>query len=107
MGKALPTEEELKAAAAEMQKKGARNVLVSLGGEGALLLDENGAYHRAAALPVVPVNTVGAGDSTVAGFLAGVDRGYGYALKLAMACGGATAAGEGLATAEDIAALLK
>jgi 1-phosphofructokinase len=71
------------------------------------LLDENGAYHRAAALPVVPVNTVGAGDSTVAGFLAGADRGYGYALKLAMACGGATAASEGLATAEDIAALLK
>jgi 1-phosphofructokinase len=90
-----------------MQKKGARNVLVSLGCEGALLLDENGAYHRVYALPVVPVNTVGAGDSTVAGFLAGVGRGYGYALKLAMACGGATAAGEGLATASLIQALMK
>ena len=101
-GHSLPTEEELKEAAAEMQNKGARNVLVSLGGEGALLLDENGAYHRADALPVVPVNTVGAGDSTVAGFLAGIGRGYGYALKLAMACGGATAAGEGLATRESI-----
>jgi 1-phosphofructokinase len=53
------------------------------------------------------VNTVGAGDSTVAGFLAGVGRGYGYALKLAMACGGATAAGEGLATASLIQALMK
>ena len=102
MGRELTDEEDLKEAAAEMQKRGAVNVLVSLGGDGALLLDENGAFHRAAALPVVPVNTVGAGDSTVAGFLAGVDRGYGYALKLAMACGGATAAGEGLAARDAI-----
>ncbi len=102
MGRSLPTDQDLKEAAAEMQKRGAVNVLVSLGGDGALLLDENGAFHRAAALPVVPVNTVGAGDSTVAGFLAGVDRGYGYALKLAMACGGATAAGEGLAARDAI-----
>lgn len=106
MGKALPTEEELKEAAAALQRAGAVNVLVSLGGEGALLLDENGAYHRADALPVEPVNTVGAGDSTVAGFLAGVGRGYGYALKLAMACGGATTASEGLATRDKIQALL-
>ena len=106
MGHSLPTEEELKVAAAEMQRRGAVNVLISLGGEGALLLDENGAYHRAYALPVVPVNTVGAGDSTVAGFLAGVGRGYGYSLKLAMACGGATAASEGLATGDRIQALL-
>ena len=107
MGKALPTEEELKNAAAALQQAGAVNVLVSLGGDGALLLDEYGEYHRGAALSIVPVNTVGAGDSAVAGFLAGADRGYGYALKLAMACGGATAASEGLAAAEDIAALLK
>jgi 1-phosphofructokinase len=106
-GKALPADRDLMDAASDLQKRGARNVLISLGGDGALLLDENGEYHRADALPIVPVNTVGAGDSTVAGFLAGADRGYGYALKLAMACGGATAAGEGLATAEDIAALLK
>ena len=102
MGRELPTDNDLKEAAAEMQRRGAVNVLISLGGDGALLLDENGAYHRANALPVIPVNTVGAGDSAVAGFLAGVGRGYGYALKLAMACGGATAAGEGLATRESI-----
>ena len=106
MGKALPTEEELKEAAAALQRAGAVNVLVSLGGEGALLLDENGEFHRADALPIIPVNTVGAGDSTVAGFLAGVGRGYGCALKLAMACGGATAASEGLATGDRIQALL-
>ena len=107
MGRELPTDNDLKEAAAEMQRRGAVNVLISLGGDGALLLDENGEYHRANALPVIPVNTVGAGDSTVAGFLAGVGFGYEYALKLAMACGGATAAGEGLATASLIQALMK
>lgn len=106
MGRELPTDTDLEEAAAELQRRGAMNVLVSLGGDGALLLDANGEYHRAKALPVVPMNTVGAGDSTVAGFLAGVVRGYGYALKLAMACGGATAASEGTATEDRIQALL-
>ena len=106
MGWELPTDTDLEESAAELQRRGAVNVLVSLGGDGALLLDENGEYHRAKALPIVPVNTVGAGDSTVAGFLAGVDRGYGYALRLGMACGGATAGAEGLATAESISALM-
>ena len=102
VGRPLPTEEDLRNAATDLQGRGAQNVLVSLGGDGALLLDENGHFHRAAALSVVPVNTVGAGDSAVAGFLAGVERGYAYALRLAMACGGATAASEGLATRESI-----
>ena len=102
VGRPLPTEEDLRNAATDLQGRGAQNVLVSLGGDGALLLDENGHFHRAAALPVTAVNTVGAGDSAVAGFLAGVDKGYAYALKLAMACGGATAASEGLATRESI-----
>lgn len=102
MGRELPTDNDLEEAAADLQRRGAMNVLVSLGGEGALLLDENGEYHRAKALPIVPVNTVGAGDSTVAGFLAGVGRGYGYALKLAMACGAATASSEGIASRNAI-----
>ena len=102
MGRALPTEQDLRDAAADLQKRGAQNVLVSLGGDGALLLDGDGRYHATKALPVKAVNTVGAGDSAVAGFLAGIERGYEYALKLAMACGGATAESEGLATAEAI-----
>ena len=106
MGRALPTDNDLKEAAAELQKQGAMNVLVSLGGDGALLLDEHGAYHRGAALPIVPVNTVGAGDSAVAGFLAGIGRGYGHALKLAMACGAATASSHGIATGEQVRHLL-
>ena len=106
MGRELPTDTDLEEAAAELQRRGAMNVLVSLGGEGALLLDEHGTTHRCPAHPIPPVNTVGAGDSTVAGFLAGVDRGYGYALRLGMACGGATAGAEGLATDESISALM-
>ena len=101
-GRALTTDGDLQSAAARLRRAGARNVLVSLGGDGALLLDEEGGCHRVAALPIEEVNTVGAGDSMVAGFLAGVGRGYAYALRLATACGGATAAAEGLATAGEI-----
>ena len=105
-GRALTTDGDLAVAAAELQRLGARNVLVSLGGDGALLLDEHGKVHRMAALPIVPVNTVGAGDSAVAGFLVGAEKGYEYALKLSMACGAATAAGEGLAEREAIEKLM-
>ena len=107
VGRVLPTDDDLREAAANLQEMGAQNVLVSLGGDGALLLDEHGKFHRCPAHPITPVNTVGSGDSMVAGFLAGMDKGYDYALKLGLACGGATACAEGLATAEDIATLLK
>ncbi len=106
-GRALTTDDELQRAAAELQERGARNVLVSLGGNGALLLDEHGTCHRKPACPITPVNTVGAGDSMVAGFLAGIDRGYAYALELGLACGGATAASEGLANRAAIHALCR
>lgn len=105
-GRALPTDSDLKEAAAVLQGAGAVNVLVSLGGEGALLLDENGVCHRVPALPIKAVNTVGAGDSMVAGFLAGAERGYDYALKLATACGAATASSAGIAVGERIQYLL-
>jgi 1-phosphofructokinase len=106
VGRVLPTDDDLREAAANLQEMGAQNVLVSLGGDGALLLDEHGKFHRCPAHPITPVNTVGAGDSMVAGFLAGMDKGYDYALKLGLACGGATAGAEGLATAESISALM-
>lgn len=107
MGRELPTDDDLKEAAAELQQQGAVNVLVSLGGDGALLLDGHGTIHRCPAHPIIPINTVGAGDSMVAGFLAGVDKGYDYALKLGLAAGGATACAEGLAVRADILALMK
>ncbi len=108
-GRALTSDAEIEAAARELQVLGARNVLVSLGGEGALLLDETGKVHRAPACAVSPINTVGAGDSTVAGFLAAIEEGKSYAdaLRLAMAAGGATAASPVLATRAQIMTLLK
>ena len=98
------SEEEIVRLARRLQDEGARNVLVSRGGDGALLVDENGAVHTLGSLPGKVVNTVGAGDSMVAGFVAGLLRtgDYGYALKLGSACGNATACMEGLATREAI-----
>ena len=102
----LSDESELVSAARQLQELGACNVLVSLGGDGALLLDETGAVHRKPAVGGKPVNTVGAGDSMVAGFLAGASRGYDYALRLGLAAGGATACSPVLATREEIERLL-
>jgi 1-phosphofructokinase len=93
-------------AAQELQRAGACNVLVSLGGDGALLLDETGKAHRRPAVGGPAVNTVGAGDSMVAGFLAGVEQGYDYALRLGLAAGGATASRSGLAKRADIFQLM-
>ena len=79
---------------------GAQNVLVSLGGEGALLVDEFGKVHTLGIISRNVVNTVGSGDSMVAGFVAGYElkKDYAYALKLGSACGNATAFLPGLAT---------
>ena len=81
---------------------------MSLGKDGALLLTEQGDILTAEALGGKPVNTVGAGDSMVAGFLAGyLESGsYEYALKLGSAAGGATACSKGLAQREEILQLL-
>ena len=104
-GHELDSDDALAQAAQDLQNQGARNVLVSLGPDGALLLDEGGQLHRRAAHPGVAVNTVGAGDAMVAGFLAGADRGPDYALDLAVAAGCATAFSPDLATAPEIQAL--
>ncbi len=106
-GAPLTTDGEITDAARALQAAGAQNVLVSLGGKGALLLDEYGKVHRAPAVGGAPVNTVGAGDSMVAGFLCGVPEGYAHALRLGTAAGGATATSVGLATAGAISALLR
>lgn len=108
VGQELPTLGRVVAAAESLMARGARNVLVSLGGEGALWCGEEGErlYQPAPAGQVI--GTVGAGDSTVAGFVAGWHR-YGdaaNALRLGVACGSATAFAQGLAQAEGIAAVL-
>ena len=94
--------------AAELQKMGARNVLVSMAGDGAILLDESGKTHFCAACKGTVKNSVGAGDSMVAGFIAGIAGGdYGYALRLGTAAGGATAFSDGLADRDMIHKLMK
>ena len=89
--------------AKKLQDMGARNVLVSMAGKGAVLVAEDGTIVSHEAPKGVLVNGVGAGDSMVAGFMAGSLNGeYKYALKLGTAAGGATAFSHGLATKEKI-----
>lgn len=104
----LNTREDILDAAKELQARGARNVLVSMAGDGAILLTEDGAVYEEGVCRGTLVNSVGAGDSMVAGFLAGYlkTRDYGYALKLGTASGGATAFSHGIGTKEKIMELL-
>ena len=107
-GKTLTTDVEIEDCARLLQGRGARNVLVSMAGSGSLLLDETGAAHRLGVPRGKVVNSVGAGDSMVAGFLAGwlEHRDYAIAHKLGAATGSATAFSEGLATKDQVMALL-
>lgn len=91
--------EECMPYAHKLQEAGARNVIISCGGHGSLLLDENGAEHIVPTAKIKLVNATGAGDSMVAGFLSQVTRGVDYetALIFASACGTATAASKGIA----------
>lgn len=107
VGRELPTLDDVIEAAEWLRQKGAQNVLVSLGGDGALLCAEGVRLYQAAPAGEV-VGTVGAGDSLVAGFAAGWQR-YGdpaQALRLGVACGSATAYSEGLADSEGVEAML-
>ena len=100
----VSTEADIEKYAKELQKLGAQNVLISLGGDGAMLIDEFGEKHKQGVLKEKVINTVGSGDSMVAGFIAGYEKehSYPYALKLGSACGNATAFLSGLATKEKI-----
>ena len=106
-GQDLTDDEAVISAARDLQRKGARNVLVSMGGDGAILLTEDGNDYRSPALGGRSINTVGAGDSMVAGFLAGLSEGYEAALRMGLAAGGATTCAEGLGTREDILSLYR
>lgn len=108
-GKEFHTEEEITAHAKLLREKGARNVLVSMAGEGAILVAEDGNLYRQGVCKGTVKNSVGAGDSMVAGFLAGYLKtgDYEYALKLGTASGGATAFSEGIATGKQIWKLME
>lgn len=104
----LTTDQEILDCAKQLQEKGARNVLVSMAGDGSLLLDERGACHRLGVPQGKVRNSVGAGDSMVAGFLAGwLKTGdYAAAHRMGAAAGSATAFSDGLATEPEVLALL-
>ena len=102
----LNTVDDLLAAARSLQQQGAQYVLVSRAENGALLLTPSGDVLEQPAFSGTVINSVGAGDAMVAGFLAGLRHGCGYALRLAAACGSATAFSTGLARREDVDALL-
>lgn len=107
-GVELHTTDEIVKYAEKLHEMGARNVLVSMAGDGAVLLDETGKTHVCGVCRGTVKNSVGAGDSMVAGFIAGCEKaGYEYALRLGTAAGGATAFSEGLATKEKINELLQ
>ena len=94
--------------AKRMQEKGARNVLVSMAGDGAVLVTEDGQEFRAEAPKGKLVNSVGAGDSMVAGFIYGYLNGGSYAdaFRYGVCTGSASAFSEELATKKEVLALM-
>ncbi len=94
--------------AIKLQNLGAKNVLVSMGDKGSVLFSEDKQVIIQSAPNGEAINTVGAGDSMVAGFIAGYlkSKDYKYALKLATACGSATAFSEGLGKENEIHRML-
>lgn len=106
-GVKLKNREEVVPYARCMQQMGARNVLVSMAGEGAVLVAEDGTVYETAAPKGILVNGVGAGDSMVAGFLAGwlEKKEYRHAFEMGVSAGSASAFSERLATKKEITAL--
>ena len=101
----LSGDEEIIAAARCLQDQGAQNVLVSLGGAGAILVAASGSVYQKASPAGTLINSVGAGDSMVAGFLAGYEESDGQveqALSLGLCAGSASAFHSWLATKEEI-----
>lgn len=93
--------------AEELQRKGATNVIVSMAGEGAVFVGEDGSVYESDAPNGKVVNSVGAGDSMVAGFLAGyMDSGdYREAFQMGVCTGSASAFSEQLATKAEVEAV--
>lgn len=104
----LKTNEEIIKYARRLKDMGAVNVLISMAGDGAILIDKDDNVHTCGVCRGKVKNSVGAGDSMVAGFVAGsVDGDYEYALKLGTASGGATAFSDGLAKKNEIFRILE
>ena len=100
----LKTDEDIIKYAKRLKDDGAVNVLISMAGDGAILIDEFGNVHRRPAPEGKVVNSVGAGDSMVAGFLAGYmeNNDYDHALRMGLSAGSASAFSKYLATKEEV-----
>lgn len=107
-GVTIKTKEAVVQYAKELANEGARNILVSMAGEGAVLLAEDGSVYMSDAPVGVLKNSVGAGDSMVAGFLAGYLQtgNYEKAFQMGVCTGSASAFSEELATKEEVMSLL-
>ena len=103
----LKAREEVVPYGRKLQEMGAKNVLISMAGEGAVLVAEDGSVYDAPAPKGVLVNAVGSGDSMVAGFTAGwmEKRDYRHAFYMGVAAGSASAFSEFLATKDEIMSL--
>ena len=90
-GKELTGTDDIIAEAEKLKKAGARNVIVSMGADGAILVDKDGGVHKCKAPSGKPLGAFGAGDSMTAGFIKGFldEHDYDYALKLGVAAGSA------------------
>lgn len=109
-GVELKTDEEIISYAKKLQEQGAQNVLISMAGDGAILLTAEGKSYKSPAPKGKLVNSVGAGDSMVAGFLTGYIESQGdfeKAFRMGVATGSASAFSENLATRPEVEALLK
>lgn len=107
-GVKLETRADVIPYAKRMQQAGARNVLVSMAGEGGVLVAESGEIFDSPAAKGTVVNSVGAGDSSVAGFLAGLAEtgSYETAFRMALAAGSASAFSDHLATRPEVEELM-
>ena len=106
----LKTDEEIITHAKKLQEQGAQNVLISMAGDGAILLTAEGKSYKSPAPKGKLVNSVGAGDSMVAGFITGYTESNGdfeQAFYMGVATGSASAFSENLATRTEVEALLK
>lgn len=107
-GVALKTRDEVVPYARRMQEMGAQNVLVSMAGEGGVLVAADGQVYQSPAAKGTVVNSVGAGDSCVAGFLAGLmeTSSYQTAFRMGLAAGSASAFSDHLATRPEVEDLM-
>jgi 1-phosphofructokinase len=103
-GKVLKSDEEIIECAKALQEKGARNILVSMAGDGGIFIGENGEIIKSLPPQGKVVNSTGAGDSMVAGFIAGyLETGdYKTAFLMGLSAGSASAFSENLATGEEV-----